>query len=195
VRRMFPRPGVGSARPGKAPSAQEASLAAGQGGSGMAFDLIRRVEGARAPSDPRRRRPDPRPLQSGATPNGSARRPRSPCSAPTIASTGSGAPRASPRCSVPSGDRGLPHGGGRSDSEAGLVRRPSSPSGGSTIAASSSWTTGRRRSRNGYIGRAQDRHPQQMIRVDYETRDPIPKNRGRPPRPDSPGRSPRPTSY
>src|SRR3954462_15557536 len=25
-----------------------------------------------------------------------------------------------------------------------------------------------------YIGRAQDRHPQQMIRVDYETRDPIP---------------------
>ena len=24
-----------------------------------------------------------------------------------------------------------------------------------------------------YIGRAQDRHPQQMIRVDYETRDPI----------------------
>jgi D-beta-D-heptose 7-phosphate kinase/D-beta-D-heptose 1-phosphate adenosyltransferase len=26
-----------------------------------------------------------------------------------------------------------------------------------------------------YIGRAQDRHPQQMIRVDYETRDPIPK--------------------
>src|SRR6478609_284348 len=27
-----------------------------------------------------------------------------------------------------------------------------------------------------YIGRAQDRHPQQMIRVDYETRDPIPRN-------------------
>jgi D-beta-D-heptose 7-phosphate kinase/D-beta-D-heptose 1-phosphate adenosyltransferase len=27
-----------------------------------------------------------------------------------------------------------------------------------------------------YIGRAQDRHPQQMIRVDYETRDPIPQN-------------------
>ncbi len=26
-----------------------------------------------------------------------------------------------------------------------------------------------------YIGRAQDRHPQQMIRVDYETRDPIPE--------------------
>ena len=26
-----------------------------------------------------------------------------------------------------------------------------------------------------YIGRAQDRHPQQMIRVDYETRDPIPR--------------------
>ena len=26
-----------------------------------------------------------------------------------------------------------------------------------------------------YIGRAQDRHPQQMIRVDYETRDPIPQ--------------------
>jgi D-beta-D-heptose 7-phosphate kinase/D-beta-D-heptose 1-phosphate adenosyltransferase len=25
-----------------------------------------------------------------------------------------------------------------------------------------------------YVGRAQDRHPQQMIRVDYETRDPIP---------------------
>ena len=25
-----------------------------------------------------------------------------------------------------------------------------------------------------YIGRAQDRHPQQMIRVDYETRDPLP---------------------
>lgn len=25
-----------------------------------------------------------------------------------------------------------------------------------------------------YIGRAQDRHPQQMIRIDYETRDPIP---------------------
>src|SRR5262245_289802 len=25
-----------------------------------------------------------------------------------------------------------------------------------------------------YIGRAQDRHPQQMIRVDYETRDPMP---------------------
>src|SRR5690349_17911070 len=25
-----------------------------------------------------------------------------------------------------------------------------------------------------YIGRAQDRHPQQMFRVDYETRDPIP---------------------
>src|SRR5262245_46403999 len=25
-----------------------------------------------------------------------------------------------------------------------------------------------------YIGRAQDRHPQQMMRVDYETRDPIP---------------------
>src|SRR4051812_21696017 len=25
-----------------------------------------------------------------------------------------------------------------------------------------------------YIGRAQDRHPQQMIRVDYEARDPIP---------------------
>src|SRR4051794_28231874 len=25
-----------------------------------------------------------------------------------------------------------------------------------------------------YIGRAQDRHPQQMIRVDYEVRDPIP---------------------
>ncbi|HEX8201455.1 MAG TPA: bifunctional ADP-heptose synthase, partial [Isosphaeraceae bacterium] len=25
-----------------------------------------------------------------------------------------------------------------------------------------------------YIGRAQDRHPQQMIRVDYETRDPVP---------------------
>src|SRR5262249_21330294 len=25
-----------------------------------------------------------------------------------------------------------------------------------------------------YIGRAQDRHPQQMIRVDYETRNPIP---------------------
>src|SRR5262245_20871867 len=25
-----------------------------------------------------------------------------------------------------------------------------------------------------YIGRAQDRHPQQMIRVDYETREPIP---------------------
>ena len=24
-----------------------------------------------------------------------------------------------------------------------------------------------------YIGRAQDRHPQQMIRVDYETRDPV----------------------
>ena len=31
-----------------------------------------------------------------------------------------------------------------------------------------------------YIGRAQDRHPQQMIRVDYETRDPIPAaGRGR----------------
>src|SRR4029077_611377 len=27
-----------------------------------------------------------------------------------------------------------------------------------------------------YIGRAQDRHPQQMIRVDYETRDPIPSS-------------------
>ncbi|MEO6809837.1 MAG: D-glycero-beta-D-manno-heptose 1-phosphate adenylyltransferase [Isosphaeraceae bacterium] len=26
-----------------------------------------------------------------------------------------------------------------------------------------------------YIGRAQDRHPQQMIRVDYEVRDPLPK--------------------
>jgi D-beta-D-heptose 7-phosphate kinase/D-beta-D-heptose 1-phosphate adenosyltransferase len=26
-----------------------------------------------------------------------------------------------------------------------------------------------------YIGRAQDRHPQQMMRVDYETRDPIPE--------------------
>jgi D-beta-D-heptose 7-phosphate kinase/D-beta-D-heptose 1-phosphate adenosyltransferase len=26
-----------------------------------------------------------------------------------------------------------------------------------------------------YVGRAQDRHPQQMIRVDYETRDPIPQ--------------------
>src|SRR6266436_4343945 len=25
-----------------------------------------------------------------------------------------------------------------------------------------------------YIGRAQHRHPQQMIRVDYETRDPVP---------------------
>ena len=25
-----------------------------------------------------------------------------------------------------------------------------------------------------YIGPAQDRHPQQMIRVDYENRDPIP---------------------
>src|SRR5690349_6931087 len=25
-----------------------------------------------------------------------------------------------------------------------------------------------------YIGRAQDRHPQQMIRIDYETRDPVP---------------------
>src|SRR5881398_2200191 len=25
-----------------------------------------------------------------------------------------------------------------------------------------------------YVGRAQDRHPQQMIRVDYERRDPIP---------------------
>ena len=32
-----------------------------------------------------------------------------------------------------------------------------------------------------YIGRAQDRHPQQMIRVDYETRDPIPAHRGSPP--------------
>ena len=31
-----------------------------------------------------------------------------------------------------------------------------------------------------YIGRAQDRHPQQMIRVDYETRDPIPGGGGSP---------------
>jgi len=27
-----------------------------------------------------------------------------------------------------------------------------------------------------YIGRAQDRHPQQMMRVDYETRDPLPRD-------------------
>ena len=45
---------------------------------------------------------------------------------------------------------------------------------GSTIAWSCRSTIGPRRSRSAYIGRAQDRHPQQMIRVDYETRDPIP---------------------
>jgi D-beta-D-heptose 7-phosphate kinase/D-beta-D-heptose 1-phosphate adenosyltransferase len=59
------------------------------------------------------------------------------------------------------------------DAEAGLVRRLLREMGiddQSVLALDDRPTTLKER----YIGRAQDRHPQQMIRVDYETRDPIP---------------------
>jgi D-beta-D-heptose 7-phosphate kinase/D-beta-D-heptose 1-phosphate adenosyltransferase len=59
------------------------------------------------------------------------------------------------------------------DAEAGLVRRLLHSMGiddRSVMALDDRPTTLKER----YIGRAQDRHPQQMIRVDYETRDPIP---------------------
>jgi D-beta-D-heptose 7-phosphate kinase/D-beta-D-heptose 1-phosphate adenosyltransferase len=59
------------------------------------------------------------------------------------------------------------------DAEAGLVRRLLGEMGiddQSVLTLDDRPTTLKER----YIGRAQDRHPQQMIRVDYETRDPIP---------------------
>jgi D-beta-D-heptose 7-phosphate kinase/D-beta-D-heptose 1-phosphate adenosyltransferase len=60
-----------------------------------------------------------------------------------------------------------------SDAEAGVVRGLLADSGvqsGLVMALDDRPTTLKER----YIGRAQDRHPQQMIRVDYEVRDPIP---------------------
>jgi D-beta-D-heptose 7-phosphate kinase/D-beta-D-heptose 1-phosphate adenosyltransferase len=59
------------------------------------------------------------------------------------------------------------------DAEAGLVRRllgEMQIDDRAVLALDDRPTTLKER----YIGRAQDRHPQQMIRVDYETRDPIP---------------------
>jgi D-beta-D-heptose 7-phosphate kinase / D-beta-D-heptose 1-phosphate adenosyltransferase len=58
------------------------------------------------------------------------------------------------------------------DSEAALVRRMLADHGiddRMVLAADDRPTTLKER----YVGRAQDRHPQQMIRVDYETREPI----------------------
>jgi D-beta-D-heptose 7-phosphate kinase/D-beta-D-heptose 1-phosphate adenosyltransferase len=59
------------------------------------------------------------------------------------------------------------------DAEAGLVRRLLGDMGiddRAVLSLDDRPTTLKER----YIGRAQDRHPQQMIRVDYETREPIP---------------------
>jgi D-beta-D-heptose 7-phosphate kinase/D-beta-D-heptose 1-phosphate adenosyltransferase len=64
-------------------------------------------------------------------------------------------------------------GGVGRDAEADLVRRMLAEQGiddGLVLPLDDRPTTLKER----YIGRAQDRHPQQMIRVDYETRDPIP---------------------
>jgi D-beta-D-heptose 7-phosphate kinase/D-beta-D-heptose 1-phosphate adenosyltransferase len=64
-------------------------------------------------------------------------------------------------------------GGVGRDAEAGLVRRMLAEQGiddGLVLPLDDRPTTLKER----YIGRAQDRHPQQMIRVDYETREPIP---------------------
>jgi D-beta-D-heptose 7-phosphate kinase/D-beta-D-heptose 1-phosphate adenosyltransferase len=64
-------------------------------------------------------------------------------------------------------------GGVGCDHEAGLVRRmvrDSGIDGRLLFSLDDRPTTLKER----YVGRAQDRHPQQMIRVDYETRDPIP---------------------
>jgi len=64
-------------------------------------------------------------------------------------------------------------GGVGRDAEAGLVRRMLAEQGIDdrfVLPLDDRPTTLKER----YIGRAQDRHPQQMIRVDYETREPIP---------------------
>ncbi len=106
-------------------------------------------------------------------PSASARKPPCPCSAPIPASIASAAPRAWPPCSARWARTVQLVGVVGDDPEADIVRKLLGDAGIDdrlVVPLDDRPTTLKER----YIGRAQDRHPQQMIRVDYEVRDPIP---------------------
>ena len=106
-------------------------------------------------------------------PSGSARKRRFRCCEPTTASTGWAERPAWRRCFAPWVPRCGLIGGVGNDPDAAVVRRMLTEQGIDdqlVLPLDDRPTTLKER----YIGRAQDRHPQQMIRVDYETRDPIP---------------------